>query len=202
MNSYGNCKSACTPLTTDFTTTDRDAPAGADAGAAARLDFRHANRQVGHVTAHTLPGLLSAFGVLSCVACPSATTPDAPAPVHRAALGRVLRYMSGVIGFGLRFAYVTTGFTLRIYADASYGREAHHTAVGFCKSRSGGCIFASGACIIRMLKHTTEHHHQHVKSELYAPGPGTRYLFAMRHITTFIIGATFPTSLVFCESQA
>ena len=102
---------------------------------------------MGYVAARTLSVPPFAFGILSCVACPSAAVPDAPAPGHRAALGRVLRYMSGVIGFGLRFAHVATGFTLRIYVNASHGREAHHTAAGFCKSRFSGCIFASGACI-------------------------------------------------------
>ena len=53
--------------------------------------------------------------------------------------------MSGVIGFGLRFAHVATGFALRLYVGASHGREAHHTAAGFCKSPSGGCMFALGA---------------------------------------------------------
>ena len=68
-NGCGDCKPACTPLTTDFTAADRGALAGADAGAAARLDFRHANRQVGHVASRTLPDLIFALGVLSCVAC-------------------------------------------------------------------------------------------------------------------------------------
>ena len=201
-NGYGDCKPACTPLTTDFTAADRDAPAGADAGAAARLDFRHANGQVGYVAGRTLPGLLFAFGVLSCVACPSAAIPDAPAPGHRAALGRVLRYMSGVIGFGLRFAHNATGFTLRLYVDASHGREAHHTAAGFCKSRSGGCIFGSGACIYAWSSIQQSTALSTFESELYALVLGTRYLLALRRITTFIIGATLPTSLVFCDNQS
>ena len=70
---------------------DRDAPAGADAGVAARLDFRHANGQVGYVAARTLPCLFFAFGIMSSVAYPPAAVPDAPASGHRAALGGVLR---------------------------------------------------------------------------------------------------------------
>ena len=50
---------------------------------------------------------------------------------QRAAIGRVLQDMSGMIGFELRFAYVTTGFTIRLYVSASHGRETHHTAARF-----------------------------------------------------------------------
>ena len=39
-NGYGDCKPAHTPRITDFTVADRVAPAGTDAAAAARLDFR------------------------------------------------------------------------------------------------------------------------------------------------------------------
>jgi hypothetical protein len=201
-NGYGDCNPACTPLTTDFTAADRDAPRGADAGAAARLDFRHANGQVGYVASRTMPGLLFAFGVLSCVASPTAAVPDAPAPGHRAALGRVLRYMHGTVGAGLRFAHAATGFRLRMYVDASHGREAHHTAAGFCKSRSGGCIFASGACVYAWSSTQQSTALSTFESELYALVLGTRYLLALRRITSFILNATLPTSLVFCDNQS
>ena len=108
--------------------------------------------QVGYVTARTLPCLLCAFGVLSSISHPSAAVPGAPVPRHRAALGRVLRYMGGVIGFGLRSACIITGFTLHLRVGASHGREAHHTTAGFYKLRSVDCIFVSGACIYALKR--------------------------------------------------
>jgi hypothetical protein len=201
-NGYGDCKPACTPLTTDFTAADRDAPAGAEAGAAARIDFRHANGQVGYVATRTIPSLLFAFGILASVACPSAAVPDAPAPGHRAALGRTLRYMQGAIGEGLRFAHNNTGFSLRLYVDASHGREAHHTAAGFCKSRSGGCIFGSGACIYAWSSIQQSTALSTFESELYALVLGIRNLLTLRRLAAFIVGATLPESLVFCDNQS
>ena len=149
-----------------------------------------------------MPSLLFAFGILSTVACPSAAVPDAPAPGHRSALARVLRYMSGMIGYGLRFAHNHTGFALRLYIDASHGREAHHTAAGFRKSRSGGCILASGACIHAWSGTQQCTALSTFESELYALVLGLRNLLALRRITTFIIGATLPTSTVFCDNQS
>ena len=110
--------------------------------------------------------------------------------------------MSGVLGFGMRFAHVATGFTLRLYVDASHGREAHHTAVGFGKSRSGGCIFASDTCIYAWSNIQQSTTIRTFESELYALVLGTRYILALRCITTFIIGTTPPTSLVLCDSQS
>ena len=156
---------------------------------------------MGCVAARTLPDLPFAFGILSYVARPSAAVPDAPAPGHRAALGRVLRYMSGVIGFGLHFGHVPTGFTLHLYAGASHGRGTHHTAAGFCKSRSGGCILAPSAYIYAWLSIQQSTTLSTFESELYALMLDTRYLLTLRRITTFIIGATLWTSLVFCDNQ-
>ena len=110
--------------------------------------------------------------------------------------------MNGVIDLRLRFAHVATGFTLRLYVGASHGREAHHTAAGFCKSRSGGCIFASGACIYAWSSIQQSTALSTFESELYALALGTRHLLALRCIASFIIGATLPTSLVFCDNQS
>ena len=114
-----------------------------------------------------------------------------------------MRYMSGVIGFGLRSAYVATGFALRLYTDASHGREAHHTAAGFCESRSSGCIFASGACIYTWPSIQQSTTLSTFESELYALVLGTRYLLALRRIATFVIGAALPASLLLlCDNQS
>ena len=117
-------------------------------------------------------------------------------------LGRVLRYMSGVIGFGLRFAHAAIGFALCLYAGASHGRGAHHTAAGFCKSRSGGCIFASGACIYAWSNIQQGTALSAFESGLYTLVLGIRYLLALQRIATFVIGATLPTSLAFCDNQS
>ena len=54
-----------TPLTTDYTAADFDAPAGADPNAVSALDFSHANRKLEYLAGNTLPELLYAPGMLS-----------------------------------------------------------------------------------------------------------------------------------------
>ena len=93
--------------------------------------------------------------------------------------------MGGGVAIGLRFAHVATDFTLRLYVDASHGREAHQPAAGFCKSRSSGCIFVSGACIYAWSNIQQSIALSTFESELYALVLNTRYLLALRRITTF-----------------
>ena len=66
---------------------------------------------------------------------------------YRAALARTIRYISDVGCYGFSYTQEHAGCTLAGYCDAPHGREMHLTAPGFCKSRSGDYIVASGASV-------------------------------------------------------
>ena len=95
----------------------------------------------------TIQWLLYTPGLFSSISGPSVAIPDAPMPGHRATLARTIRYISGAGRHGLSYTRQSAGYTITGYCDASHGREMHQAASGFCKSRSEGCIAASGASI-------------------------------------------------------
>ena len=115
-----------TPLQTDWTAICTEAPSGGMPKMAAEVDVREALGSIGYLATKTRPGLLFAHGVLSTVASPSATLPDAPCPGHRAALCRVLRYLKGTTELGLSYERDPRGLRLTAWMDASHGREVHH----------------------------------------------------------------------------
>ena len=142
-----------------------------------------------------MPWLLFAFGMLATIARPSAAVPGAPTAAARVALARVLRYLRGNQDLGLTYTKQDE-FRLDAWVDASHGREVHQTANGLCKSRSGGFIKASGAsvCALSASQATT--------AELYALVLLVRILLAMRRLTTFVIGRSLATSVVYCDNMS
>ena len=127
---------ATTPITTDYTAVDFDAPAGADPNAVSTIDFPHVNGQLGYLATHTMPWLLYAVCIFSSTSRPPAAIPDAPIPGHRATLARTIRHTNGAGRHGSPHTRQSEGFTLICCCDASHDREMHRTASGFCKSRS------------------------------------------------------------------
>ena len=107
-----------TPLTTDYTTADFDAPVDADPCAANTIDFPHANGQLDYLATHTMPWLIYTSGIFSSTSGAPIAIPNVPMPGHRAALARtpLLRYISGAGRHGLSLqvscAHQNEGFTL------------------------------------------------------------------------------------------
>ena len=116
-----------TPLTTDYTAADFDAPAGADPFAANTIDFPHANGQLGYLATYTMPWLLGAFDIFSSTSGPSVAIPDAPMPRHCAALARTLRYIIGAGRHGLSYIRQSEGFTLHRLLSATLRTDARCT---------------------------------------------------------------------------
>jgi hypothetical protein len=199
---FGGCRPVTTPLTTDYTAADFDAPAGADSNAANTIDFPHVNGQLGYLATHTMPWLLYAFGIFSSTSRPSVAIPDAPMPGHRAALARTMRYIKGAARHGLLYTRQRKGFTLTGYCDASHGREMHRTASGFCKSRSGGCIVASGASIHAFSQAQQSTALSTFESELTALVLLVKNLLALRRLGAFVLDASLPTSVVYCDNMS
>ena len=85
---FGEYRPRTTPLTTDYTAADFEAPAGADPNTAKIIDFPHANGHLGYLTTHTVPWLLYAPGFFSSTSRLSAAIPDAPISGHRVTLAR------------------------------------------------------------------------------------------------------------------
>ena len=198
---FGGCKPVTTPLTTDYTAADFDAPAGADPNAANSIDFPRVNGQLGYLATHTMPWLLDAFGLFSSTSRQSVAIPKAPMPGHRAALARTLRYISGAGRQGLTYAKQKS-FNLTGYCGASHDREMHRTASGFCKSRSGGCIVASGASIYAFSQAQQSTALSTFESELTALVLLAKNLLALRRLAAFVLDASLPTSVVHCDNMS
>ena len=92
---FGGCRLVTTPLTTDYTAADFDAPAGADPNTANSIDFPHANGHLGYLAMYTAQWLFYALGSFSSKSRPSAVIPGASMPGHRTALAPTLRYING-----------------------------------------------------------------------------------------------------------
>jgi len=148
-----------------------------------------------------MPSLLYAFGTFSSVTRPSTAVPSAPIAAHRAALARCLRFIRSFGHVGLTFTRAAT-YTFTAYCDASHGREVHHTAAGFCKSRSGGAIIAAGAVIAAFSTIQQATALSTFESELYALVATVRILLALRRMFAFIMGITMAASAVYCDNQS
>ena len=146
--------------------------------------------------------VLYASCIFSSTSRPSVTIPNAPMPGHRAALARTLRYIIGARRHGLSHTRQSKGFTITGYYGASHGREMHTTASGFCKSRSGGCIIASGASIraFSQVQHSTTL--PVPESELTALVLLIRILLALRRLAAFVLGTSLSTSVVHCDTMS
>ena len=199
---FGGCRPVTTPVTTDYTAADFDAPAGADPCAANTIDSPHVNGQLGYLATHAMTWLLYAFGIFSSTSRPSVTTPDAPMPGHRAALARTLRYISGAGRHGLSYTRQSEGYTLTGFCDTLHGREMHRAASGFCKSRFGGCIAAPGASIHAFPQAQQPTALSTFESELTALVLLIRNLLALQRIAAFVLGTSLPTSAAHCDNMS
>ena len=94
------------------------------------------------------------------------------------------------------------GFTLACYCDTSHGREMHRAASGFCKSRSGGCIAASGASIHAFSQVQQPTALQTFESELTALVLRIRNMLALRRLPALMLGASLPASVVHCANMS
>ena len=75
----------------------------------------------------------------------------------------------------------------------------HMAASGFCKSRSGGCIIAPGASIRAFSKAQQSMALSTFESELTALVLLIRNLLALRHPSAFVLDASLPASVVYCD---
>mgnify|MGYP001450060460 CR=1 FL=1 len=193
-----------TPLQTDWTAICTEAPSGGMPKMAAEVasDVREALGSIGYLATKTRPGLLFAHGVLSTVASPSATLPDAPCPGHRAALCRVLRYLKGTTELGLSYERDPRGLRLTAWMDASHGREVHHTASGYCKSRSGGFVTMNNAMVLAFTGVQSTTALSTFEAELYALVLLVKRLIALRRLVSFVTGETLDTSMIYCDNSS
>ena len=174
----------------------------ADPNATNTIDFPHVNGQLSYLVAHTMPWLLCASNIFSSTSRPSVAIPDAPMPGHRTALARTIRYISGAGHYGLSYTQQSEGFTLTGYCDVSHGREMHQTASGFCMSRSGGCIVASGASTHAFSQAQQPTALSTFESELTALVLLIKNLLALRHPGAHVLDASLPTSMVHCNNMS
>ena len=78
----------------------------------------------------------------------------------------------------------------------------HRTASGFCRSRSGGYIVASGASIHAFSQAQQSTALSTSESELTALVLLIKNLLALRHLGAFVLGASLPTSVVHCDNMS
>ena len=201
-----DAKPVKTPLPTDFTASVIEAPSGGLPKGAAAFDsakFRSTLGMLMYIATRTRPDLLFSVGVLATVSAPSASCPEAPCPGHRAALQRSLRYLVGTTDLGLLFQRLDNSeIRLEAWCDASHGREIHHTASGYCKSRSGGFITLNMAVVSAFSAVQGATALSTFEAELYALVQVIRQVLALRHLITFLIGVTLPPTVVHCDNNS
>ena len=165
--------------------------------------FRSVLGMLMYIATRTRPDLLFSVGVLATVSAPSASCPEAPCPGHRAALQRSLRYLVGTTDLGLLFQRLNNSeIRLEAWCDASHGREIHHTASGYCKSRSGGFITLNMAVVSAFSAVQGATALSTFEAELYALVQVIRQILALRHLITFLIGVTLPPTVVHCDNNS
>ena len=155
-----------------------------------------------NLAVRTRPDLLFSCGILATVCRPNASCPTAPCPGHRAGLQRCLRYLRGTTDLGLVFQLQPQGLELEAWCDASHGREIHHTASGYCKSRSGGFITLAGACVSAFSSVQGATALSTFEAELYALVHVVRQTLALRLLITFLLGESLPTTTVHCDNAS
>ena len=201
-----DAKPVKTPLPTDFTASVQEPPSGGLPKGAATFDsakFRSILGMLMYIATRTRPDLLFSVGVLATVSAPSASCPEAPCPGHRAALQRSLRYLVGTTDLGLLFQRLNNSeIRLEAWCDASHGREIHHTASGYCKSRSGGFITLNMAVVSAFSAVQGATALSTFEAELYALVQVIRQILALRHLITFLIGVTLPPTVVHCDNNS
>ena len=198
QHGYADSRPVTTPLTdgwkaSDVTTTE-GAPSSRD------LRFDSALGGVGYLT-FTRPDLKYFYGVLTTVAMPSLSVPDAPRASHYLALARGLRYIAGTLQRGLIYDG-ERGIDLEVFKDASFAGEIHGDAKGNSKSRSGYCIMLCGAAIATASARQTPIAISTPESEVYALMLCVRAVLCVRRLLSFMLGTSLPVTTIFEDNDA
>lgn len=198
QHGYADSRPVATPLTDGWKASDVSITEGAPSSRDLRFDS--ALGGVGYLT-FTRPELKYFYGVLTTVAMPSLSVPDAPRASHYLALARGLRYIAGTLQRGLIYDG-KRGIDLEVFKDASFAGEIHGDAKGNSKSRSGYCIMLCGAAIATASARQTPIAISTPEAEAYALMLCVRAVLCVRRLLSFMLGTSLPVTTIFEDNDA